>query len=106
MLLNMLDEYGIKSTFFVPGWVAEKYTPMVEDILRRGHDIEHHGYLHEPPRTFKSEDEEEEALLKGIETLVRITGQPAARLPLAVLGVQRRTPSRCWTSTASNTPAI
>jgi peptidoglycan-N-acetylglucosamine deacetylase len=75
LLLNMLDEYGIKSTFFVPGWVAEKYTPTIEDILRRGHDIEHHGYLHEPPRTFKSRDEEEEALLKGIETLVRITGR-------------------------------
>jgi peptidoglycan/xylan/chitin deacetylase (PgdA/CDA1 family) len=29
MLLNMLDEAEIKSTFFVPGWVAEKYTPML-----------------------------------------------------------------------------
>jgi peptidoglycan/xylan/chitin deacetylase (PgdA/CDA1 family) len=75
LLLNLLEDYGIKSTFFVPGWVAETYTPMVEDIMRRGHDIEHHGYLHEPPRTFKSKDEEEEALLKGIETLVRITGR-------------------------------
>src|ERR1700722_1484381 len=44
LLLNMLDDYGIKSTFFVPGWVAERYTATVEDILRRGHDIEHHGY--------------------------------------------------------------
>src|ERR1700749_944587 len=40
LLLNMLDQYGIKSTFFVPGWVAEKYTSMVESIMRRGHDIE------------------------------------------------------------------
>jgi peptidoglycan/xylan/chitin deacetylase (PgdA/CDA1 family) len=75
LLLNMLDEYDIKSTFFVPGWVAEKYTPTIEEVLRRGHDVEHHGYLHEPPRTFKSKDEEEEALLKGIETLIRITGR-------------------------------
>jgi peptidoglycan-N-acetylglucosamine deacetylase len=75
MLLNMLDEAEIKSTFFVPGWVAEKYTPMVDDILRRGHDVEHHGYLHEPPSTFKSEEEEEAALVKGIDTLKRITGR-------------------------------
>lgn len=75
MLLNMLDQYGIKSTFFVPGWVAEKYGATIEDILRRGHDIEHHGYLHEPPSTFTSEAQEEEALLKGIETLTRITGR-------------------------------
>jgi peptidoglycan-N-acetylglucosamine deacetylase len=75
LLLAMLDEFDIKSTFFVPGWVAEKHTPMVEDILRHGHDIEHHGYLHEPPGTFKSEGEEEAALVKGIETLERLTGR-------------------------------
>jgi peptidoglycan/xylan/chitin deacetylase (PgdA/CDA1 family) len=75
MLLNMLDQYEIKSTFFVPGWVAEKYGATIEDILRRGHDIEHHGYLHEPPSTFTSAAQEEEALLKGIETLTRITGR-------------------------------
>jgi peptidoglycan/xylan/chitin deacetylase (PgdA/CDA1 family) len=58
LLLNLLDEFDIKSTFFVPGWVAERNVPMVEDILKRGHDVEHHGYFHEPPRTFKSEEEE------------------------------------------------
>lgn len=75
LLLAMLDEFDIKSTFFVPGWVAQKHTAMVEDILRHGHDVEHHGYLHEPPGTFKSEDEEEAALVKGIETLERLTGR-------------------------------
>jgi peptidoglycan-N-acetylglucosamine deacetylase len=75
LLLAMLDDFDIKSTFFVPGWVAEKHRSMVEDILRHGHDVEHHGYLHEPPGTFKSEDEEEAALVKGIETLERLTGR-------------------------------
>jgi peptidoglycan/xylan/chitin deacetylase (PgdA/CDA1 family) len=75
LLLNLLDEFDIKSTFFVPGWVAERNVPMVEQFLKRGHDVEHHGYLHEPPRTFKSEEEEETALLKGIETLTRLTGR-------------------------------
>ena len=75
MLLSMLDEFDIKSTFFVPGWVAEKYTPMVDDILKRGHHVEHHGYMHEPPQTFRSKDEEEVALVKGIETLERLTGR-------------------------------
>jgi peptidoglycan/xylan/chitin deacetylase (PgdA/CDA1 family) len=84
LLLNMLDQYDIKSTFFVPGWVAERYRPMIDEIMKRGHDIEHHGYLHEPPSTFKSEAEEEDALLKGIETLERITGRRprAYRSPL------------------------
>lgn len=75
LLLNLLDEFDIKSTFFVPGWVAERNVPMLEQILKRGHDVEHHGYFHEPPRTFKSEEEEEAALVKGIETLERLTGR-------------------------------
>jgi peptidoglycan/xylan/chitin deacetylase (PgdA/CDA1 family) len=75
LLLNLLAKYDIKSTFFVPGWVAEKYRGMVESILRGGHDVEHHGQLHEPPTTFTSAAQEEEALLKGIETLQRITGR-------------------------------
>ena len=75
LLLNLLDEFDVKSTFFVPGWVAERNVPMVEQILKRGHDVEHHGYFHEPPRTFKSEEEEEAALVKGIEILERLTGR-------------------------------
>jgi peptidoglycan/xylan/chitin deacetylase (PgdA/CDA1 family) len=79
LLLNLLEEFDIKSTFFVPGWVAERYVPMLEAIIKRGHDVEHHGYIHEPPRTFKSEEEEEAALVKGVETLKRLTGrQPRA----------------------------
>ena len=79
LLLNLLDEFDIKSTFFVPAWVAERYVPMVEEILKHGHDVEHHGYIHEPPRTFKSEQEEEAALVKGMEILKRLTGrQPRA----------------------------
>jgi peptidoglycan-N-acetylglucosamine deacetylase len=74
LLLGLLDEFGIKGTFFVPGWVAEKYQPMVESILRGGHAIGHHGYLHEGPRSFKTEDDEEAALVKGIEALERVTG--------------------------------
>jgi peptidoglycan/xylan/chitin deacetylase (PgdA/CDA1 family) len=79
LLLNLLDEFDIKSTFFMPGLVAERNMSMLADILKRGHDVEHHGYIHEPPRTFKSEEEEEAALVKGIETLTRLTGrQPRA----------------------------
>jgi peptidoglycan/xylan/chitin deacetylase (PgdA/CDA1 family) len=75
LLLNLLDEFDLKSTFFVPGWVAERNVPMIEEILKRGHDVEHHGYVHEPPRTFKSEEEEEAALVKGMEVLKRLTGR-------------------------------
>src|SRR2546430_679193 len=63
----------MKSTFFVPGWTAERWPDVVAEIHRRGHEIGHHGYLHEALEG-KSR-EEEEAILTGSSTiLANITG--------------------------------
>lgn len=55
--LDMLDTTGIRSTFFVPGIVAERYPDSVREIHRRGHEIACHGYLHESVRGISKEDE-------------------------------------------------
>lgn len=46
-VLDLLDKYGIRSTFFVPGWTAEKYPESVKEIVRQGHEVAAHGYMHE-----------------------------------------------------------
>ena len=46
-IISLLEEEGLPATFFVPGRVAEFHTDKVEAILRAGHEIGHHGYLHE-----------------------------------------------------------
>ena len=46
-ILDMLDEFGVKATFFVLGWVAERCPNLVREINRRGHEIACHGYGHE-----------------------------------------------------------
>ncbi len=46
-ILDLLDKYGVKTTFFVPGWIAEKYPDIVLEVHRRGHEIAQHGYMHE-----------------------------------------------------------
>jgi len=46
-ILRILKKYDLKATFFVPGSIAERYTPEVERILADGHELGHHGYLHE-----------------------------------------------------------
>lgn len=74
LLLGLLGEFGIKATFFVPGWVAEKYPAMIESMLLGGHAIGHHGYLHENPRSFETAEDEEVAMVKGIEAIERVTG--------------------------------
>lgn len=45
-VLDILDEYGVKATFFVLGWVAEHYPTLIRKICTRGHEIACHGYNH------------------------------------------------------------
>jgi polysaccharide deacetylase family protein (PEP-CTERM system associated) len=46
-LLDILDQHNHKATFFVLGWVAERYSRLIRDIAARGHEIGCHGYSHE-----------------------------------------------------------
>ena len=47
LILDMFDEFGVKATFFVLGWVAERVPGLVSEIHRRGHEIACHGYGHQ-----------------------------------------------------------
>lgn len=46
-ILGLMDSAGVKATFFVLGWVAERYPRVVEAIASQGHEIASHGYLHQ-----------------------------------------------------------
>ncbi len=73
-ILDMLDEQSIKASFYVPGYVAETHVDLVKEISRRGHEVGHHGYMHEPPATLSAE-EEKRVLEQGSNILKEITGQ-------------------------------
>ncbi len=73
-ILNMYEKYGIKQTFFVPGWCAERYPDTVGAIVSAGHEIAHHGYLHEHPNSF-SAAEEEYWFMRGLAALENVTGK-------------------------------
>lgn len=47
-LLTLLDKYHVQATFFVLGWVAERFPDLVRDIASMGHEIGTHGYAHQP----------------------------------------------------------
>src|SRR4029450_3793306 len=84
-ILEVLDRYGIKTCIFVPGWIVERYPALCEDIVRRGHEVGHHGYLHEKPFFMKSREEEEELLVKSLQIFKKILGVTplGARVPSA-----------------------
>lgn len=45
-ILETLDEFDAKATFFCIGGKAEKYPDLIEQIIEKGHSIGNHGYLH------------------------------------------------------------
>ena len=74
---RILDTYkrlGLKQSFFIPGWCMETYPQAVERILEGGHEIGHHGWIHEDPIATKG-DVQKEAFEKALETHKRMTGQ-------------------------------
>lgn len=46
-LLDLLDKYQFKATFFVLGWIADRLPDLVAEIYSRGHEIASHGYSHQ-----------------------------------------------------------
>jgi peptidoglycan-N-acetylglucosamine deacetylase len=72
-ILELLRDHSLKATFFVPGWTAEKYVDRIEAILKDGHEVGHHGYLHEWIEP-DFPDREREALEKGLEALKKTVG--------------------------------
>ena len=49
-ILNTYRRFNLKQYFFIPGWCLETYPDTVEAILKYGHEIGHHGYLHKDPK--------------------------------------------------------
>ncbi len=45
-VLDILAKYEAKGTFFILGWIAERYPQIVKEIDRSGHEIGCHSYLH------------------------------------------------------------
>jgi peptidoglycan-N-acetylglucosamine deacetylase len=47
LILEALDEQKIRGTFFILGWIAEKYPEVIKKINYAGHEIASHSYRHE-----------------------------------------------------------
>ena len=73
-LLNILDEYEVKSTFFlVKQWVDE-YPDSVQEISARGHDVENHRATH-PHMNSLSEEQQKEEIFSCNEAIESLTGK-------------------------------
>jgi polysaccharide deacetylase family protein (PEP-CTERM system associated) len=46
-ILDILDEFQVRATFFVLGWIAERCTSLAREIVQKGHEVASHGYGHQ-----------------------------------------------------------
>jgi peptidoglycan/xylan/chitin deacetylase (PgdA/CDA1 family) len=72
-ILALLDEHRVRGSFFVEGWNGEHHAEAVAELVRRGHELGMHGWLHEswhelPP------DEEEALAERATAALERAAG--------------------------------
>lgn len=74
-ILDILDRYEAKTTFFLVGFWAEKYPELVAEIVARGHEIGNHSATH-PHMSQLSAAQIREELRKTSDLVKSITGQP------------------------------
>lgn len=70
-LLALFERHGVRATFFVLGWVAEREPGLVREIARAGHEVACHGYSHElvyrqTPTVFRDETVRAKRLLEDL----------------------------------------
>ena len=75
-LVALLERYGIKATFFTPGHTIDSTPAAVAPYVEAGHELAHHGWTHRLPVNL-SRDEEEEEIVRGNESIKRISGRTA-----------------------------
>lgn len=81
-LLEVFGRRGVRATFFVLGWVAERAPALIRELHRAGHEIACHGLTHElvykqTPQLFRTETQRSKSLLEDL-TGAKVRGYRAA----------------------------
>ncbi|MGH7147832.1 MAG: XrtA system polysaccharide deacetylase [Nitrospiraceae bacterium] len=74
-IVELLAQHDTKATFFVLGWVAERYPGLVKMLVGQGHEIASHGYGHELVTT-QSPEQFRQDVRKAKRILEDLTGTP------------------------------
>lgn len=72
--LDLLDEYDVKASFFVLGWIAEQNPKLIKEIVSRGHEVASRGFYHRSLRQL-TPDEFREDVRKTNRLLEDAAGQ-------------------------------
>ena len=73
-ILEGYRRYGLQQTFFVPAWCIEHYPQAVDAMVKDGHEVGFHGYIHEAPNSL-SRAEEQYWMQRSIAIIEKHTGK-------------------------------
>jgi peptidoglycan/xylan/chitin deacetylase (PgdA/CDA1 family) len=73
-IMRIWKHFDIRQTVYVPGWCVETYPDVVRMLADEGHEIGHHGWLHERVNALTPEGEAD-VLRRGIDAITALTGQ-------------------------------
>ena len=70
-VLQLFNDTGVSATFFVLGWVAERYPALIRRIVQQGHELASHGYEHfriheQEPGPFREDVRRTKRLLEDV----------------------------------------
>lgn len=93
-LLDLYDKYGVKSTFFVLGQLAELKPNIVKQIVAHGQEVGSHGMQHDYRRAYDAMtlDEQIAELRQSKDLLEQIGGQEVVSFRAPALRVNSDTP--------------
>ena len=74
-VLALLDDAGVKGTFFVLTWNAERHPEIVRRIAAQGHEVATHGYAHRIVYE-QTPDEFRDDVARAKKTLEDLIGEP------------------------------
>jgi len=89
-LLDLFARRHVEATFFVLGWVADRFPDLIREVERQGHEIASHGYSHRLI-THMTPDEFDTDLAKSLETLARCVSEPPQGFRAPSFSVTRQT---------------
>jgi peptidoglycan/xylan/chitin deacetylase (PgdA/CDA1 family) len=72
-ILDLLERYDARATWCIPGHTVYAYPDLIRRIRDAGHELGHHGWVHENPQKF-DRDGERRNLERGFEAFDRVAG--------------------------------
>ena len=72
-ILDLFEQYGVKATFFLVGWIAEKYPQLAVDISARGHELACHSFWHRTVYSLSPQEFREDTL-RALQAIQVATG--------------------------------